>query len=913
VLRKLTDFCRAHYNRLTPGLIIISSVIALSLFVLVMSLHAGLNSYRDYQYARQNELKNHIADHIMLLASITAIERGVTATALGHEQNNSTPTMPVNRIRADVDAAHDTLSLLMHDLDANTAITYTYNRVYIEYEKLRHARERIDHGFKEPSTQISLNEWVQIVAHHNDALDQLRNVMFADSKWNNNLILLNSTIRHLIWTASEYAGMERGILTYHINRHLPLSRELVGELNTYRGIVEHHLNDLFDTIALLDTSPSIQHAADDIKKTFLNDFQKVRLDVYATAAQGNYPLSGDEWMQVSTHAINSILNMSRSVTNESTQITGEFRQASFHALVQHLVLIGITFLLMLISIIKVRQSANLLTREKELAEITLHSIGDAVITTDRHGNVEYLNPVAEEYTGWNNANAKGRHIHEVFNIVHGFTREPADNPIMQCLAENRVVGLGSNSVLLSRNGNEYHVEDSAAPIHDSRKNVVGAVMVFYDISSSATRSHLFAHYATHDALTGLANRREFERLLTELLTRAHRDKEQHAFCYIDLDQFKIVNDTCGHIVGDKLLRQLTWLLQQQTRNSDKLARLGGDEFGLLLENCELDRAHKIAEQLRDVVHNFRFTWEDKIFEIGCSIGLVPITTDTVSPAEALAEADAACYVAKEKGRNRVQIYQPDNIELARRHGEMQWVSRLKQALDENRLLLYVQDIQPLDTSHQPHREVLIRLQERDGGIIPPNSFIPAAERYNMMPAIDRWVITNTFRIMQAHNSHEKDIVYNINLSGTSITDNDKLFEFIIQQYKLYQIKPQQVCFEITETAAVQNLSSAVKLIQSLKAEGFYFALDDFGSGLSSFMYLKNLPVDHLKINGSFVRDMTRNKIDFAMVQSINNIGHVLGLKTIAEFVESDEIIELLKNLGVDYAQGYAISRPEPLT
>jgi diguanylate cyclase (GGDEF)-like protein len=437
--------------------------------------------------------------------------------------------------------------------------------------------------------------------------------------------------------------------------------------------------------------------------------------------------------------------------------------------------------------------------------------------------------------------------------------------------------------------------------------------VFYDVSNIDEHGHLLAHYATHDALTGLTNRREFERRLTDLLASAKRKGEQHALCYIDLDQFKVVNDTCGHVVGDKLLRQLTYLLQQHVRDSDTLARLGGDEFGLLLQHCPLPRAEGIADNIRKVVKDFRFVWEGQSFELGCSIGLVPIAANSVSPTELLSEADAACYVAKEKGRNRVQVFEPGDIELARRHGEMQWVSRINAALHEDRLLLYVQDIQPLTKGLPLHREILLRLLDENGKIVPPMSFIPAAERYNLMSDIDRWVIKNTFAWVHNESSEQGlDIVYNINLSGTSVSDPPLLLEFIEQQLTNYPISPQRICFEITETAAVQNLAQAAELISALKGRGFRFALDDFGSGLSSFMYLKTLPVDFLKIDGSFIRNIVNDPIDLAMVQAINTIGHIMGIKTIAEFVEDETTIAELHKLGIDFAQGFAIHRPEPL-
>jgi len=396
-----------------------------------------------------------------------------------------------------------------------------------------------------------------------------------------------------------------------------------------------------------------------------------------------------------------------------------------------------------------------------------------------------------------------------------------------------------------------------------------------------------------------------------LLESARQENKAHALCYIDLDQFKIVNDTCGHVAGDELLRQLTALLQARVRERDTLARLGGDEFGILLGNCRLDKAEEIAEEFCRTVKEFRFVWQEKSFEIGASIGLVAIEADSSSTADLLSAADSACYVAKDKGRNRVYVYQPDDEELVARHGEMQWVSRINQALEENRFELFYQPIVPLqNTKEQMHVEVLLRMRDEDGKLIFPMAFIPAAERFDLMPAIDRWVVRNVFSFCEA--SGRDGITYAVNLSGASLSDVG-LMGYLREQFATYDVRPCSISFEITETAAISNLSEAIYFISELKMLGCSFSLDDFGSGLSSFAYLKNLPVDYLKIDGGFIRTIVDNPIDRAMVESINHIGHVMEIKTIAEFVENDEIYKCVKDLGIDYAQGYHISKPQPLT
>jgi len=441
--------------------------------------------------------------------------------------------------------------------------------------------------------------------------------------------------------------------------------------------------------------------------------------------------------------------------------------------------------------------------------------------------------------------------------------------------------------------------------------VVGVVIIFHDVTELRGLANKVSYQATHDALTGLINRREFERRLALLLESARQEDKEHALCYIDLDQFKIVNDTCGHVAGDELLRQLTTLLQAQVRERDTLARLGGDEFGILLGNCHLNKAEKIAEAFCHMVKEFRFVWQDKSFEIGASIGLVAIEANSGSTTDLLSAADSACYVAKDKGRNRVYVYQPDDEELVARHGEMQWVSRINQALEENRFELFYQPIVALQGGKEKmHVEVLLRLRDEAGKLIFPMAFIPAAERFDLMPAIDRWVIRNVFAFCEA--SGRDDITYAVNLSGASLSDAG-LMGYLREQFSNYDVRPYDISFEITETAAISNLSEAIHFISELKILGCSFSLDDFGSGLSSFAYLKNLPVDYLKIDGGFIRSIVDNPIDCAMVESINHIGHVMGIKTIAEFVENDEIYTCIKNLGVDYAQGYYIEKPKPLS
>ncbi len=552
--------------------------------------------------------------------------------------------------------------------------------------------------------------------------------------------------------------------------------------------------------------------------------------------------------------------------------------------------------------------------EKERAEVTLRSIGDAVITTDAKGVVEFLNPVAEELTGWTLVEAKGKALDTVFQIIDRQTRERAPSPILSCLTKDCTQGLMNDAILISRSSPEYGIQSTVAPIRDRDGEILGSVLIFKDTTEGLRLAQELTYQATHDGLTNLVNRREFERRTQRLLDSVRADQAEHALCYLDLDEFKVINDTCGHAAGDELLRQLGQLLGEKIRDRDTLARLGGDEFGVLMEHCTLEQAGRVASTVHRAIEDFRFQWEDKVFNIGVSIGLVPITSLTGSVGSALGAADSACYAAKDAGRNRIHVYHPNDQELAKRHGEMQWVVKIQQALAEDHFRLYFQPILPINpaASRGGHFELLLRLESPGEGIVSPGVFLSAAERYNLATKIDYWVVNAAFQWLESRTERLTRLdLFCINLSGRSL--GDELFlRFLIGKFDKANFPPKKICFEITETAAIANLTNASRFIKTLKEMGCKFALDDFGSGLSSYGYLKNLPVDYLKIDGVFVKDIVNDPLDRAMVKSINEIGHIMGLQTIAEFVENDNILKCLQNIGIDFAQGFGVGRPQPI-
>ena len=552
---------------------------------------------------------------------------------------------------------------------------------------------------------------------------------------------------------------------------------------------------------------------------------------------------------------------------------------------------------------------------KERAQVTLASIADAVITIDTSGRVEYMNPVAERLTGWRDDEARGLPLADVFSVQDEATGTVLADPVARAVTDGTTIPSDGNVVLRRRHDAPVAIDFAAAPIRERGRDIAGVVLVFRDMSRERQYATRLAHLASHDALTGLLNRREFERRVSTVLADDHHQGGNHAVLYLDLDEFKVVNDTCGHAAGDELLRQVSALLRPRLREGDTLARLGGDEFGVLLEHCAPGPALAIADALRKTIGDFHFQWNQRSFKIGASVGVVNLARGPETLMGILSAADAACYMAKDKGRNRVQVYSPESDEVTLRRGEMEWVNRIHRALAENRFCLYAQPVRATagGDATPAYTELLLRLRDDDGGLVPPTAFIPAAERYHLMPAIDRWVISTAFaelaRQLEAGDESQTGVCA-INVSGASLGD-DEFLDFVQGQFVTHRVPHALVCFEITETTAVASLTKATQFMTALRGHGCRFALDDFGVGVSSFTYLKHLPVDYVKIDGSFIKDMLDDPVNRAMVEAIHRIGHIMGKKTIAESVERREMLKALRAIGVDYAQGFGIAAPAP--
>ena len=548
-----------------------------------------------------------------------------------------------------------------------------------------------------------------------------------------------------------------------------------------------------------------------------------------------------------------------------------------------------------------------------LSQRAVEATSNGILITDHRQDehpIVYCNPAFERMTGYTRDQVIGRNP----RFLQG-----GDDEQDELGKVRAAMGAGGDyrGVLKNyrKDGTLFWNQLRMSPVFDDGGHLTHYVGIQTDITESYNLTQQLSYQATHDSLTGLVNRAEFERYLQRALRRAHTDGSEHALCYLDLDQFKIINDSSGHIAGDELLRQLAEVLKAKVRKSDLLARLGGDEFAVLVGHCTLQDAERVAEGLRTAISEFRFQWDGKSFAVGVSAGLVPITQLTVSMTEVLKAADAACYAAKDAGRNRIHIYREGDAELSKRYGEMRWVSRINDALETESYALRFQPIVPVvaEDSAKWHYELLLSMRDKDGAMVSPGAFLPAAERYGLSVKIDRWVVANAFSWLTAHPAELAQTgLVSINLSGPSISDRSFL-GYVIDQLDATSVPAEKICFEITETAAITNLSSASRLISTLRGLGCSFALDDFGSGVSSFAYLKNLSVDSIKIDGVFVKDICNDPVSRALVNAINDMAHAMGKTTIAEAVESQEIFEELRHIGVDYAQGYGIGAPRPLS
>ncbi|MFT5503370.1 MAG: diguanylate cyclase (GGDEF)-like protein/PAS domain S-box-containing protein [Gammaproteobacteria bacterium] len=563
-----------------------------------------------------------------------------------------------------------------------------------------------------------------------------------------------------------------------------------------------------------------------------------------------------------------------------------------------------------------QMAARKITREnKNRALMTLMSIGDAVMTTDEKGVINFMNPVAERLSGWKASQALGLSVETVLHFEHEHSGEVIPDPAIRCLAERRVISPRADNVLISKNGEQFSIQGTAAPIFDQYEEINGVVLVFKDVTDSREFEKIMFHQATHDPLTGLVNRAEFERRLENTVSSAHEYDSHHALLFLDLDQFKPVNDSAGHLAGDELLIQLSSLLSTQLRTRDTLGRMGGDEFCALLSNCPISKAQKVAEILIETVSDYRFFWESKTYQISVSIGIVVIDAKSLNTSTVLKHADHACYAAKDLGRSRAYTYRgelegPDKLQPRDKLSK----GELESVLEDERFELMYQPIIPLDpeqAGNQTHAEVLLRLRNESKQLLLPGSFLPSASRFGLSTRIDRWVLTQVINDYSNLFLKNPGLTLSVNLTSASVLD-DGFSNFVESQFNQSNVEPGQVCFELSEMTLINNLGLAGQLIEQLVDFGCHFAIDDFGSGLTSFNYLKDLAIEFIKIDGSLVKDMCDDDIDYEMIVAINSMSHLLGMKTIAECADSEAIVDRLTLIGVDYAQGYYLGNPDPM-
>ena len=556
-----------------------------------------------------------------------------------------------------------------------------------------------------------------------------------------------------------------------------------------------------------------------------------------------------------------------------------------------------------------------LSRSKRQAQYTLESISEGVITTDNDGRIDYMNLSAETLLGTNRDDAAGHRVGELFTLVDDADRRPLGDPVERCLAMRRRVNMGRRAVMVSIDGEiEHSVEITASPVRGPGDSISGTVVVFHDVSELRGLTRKMSYQATHDPLTGLVNRREFERQLDEAMDSAHAEEAVHMLFYMDLDRFKAVNDTCGHLAGDNMLREVAALIKNEVRDSDYVGRLGGDEFGSLLIGCPIEKARQIATDICNAVANYRFVWKDKIFDIGVSIGLVEISHASGTLQDVMSAADSACYMAKQQGRGQVHIYSARDEAVARERGDIQWLRQLQTALHEDGFQLAVQPIIAMSgkADSGPSVEVLIRLADGRGQSTDSAEFLRPAERYQMMPQIDRWVVNTTLGAIasgQIKLSARRSCA--INLSSQTLGD-EAFLGFVVDSLDRTGVAPSAICFEVTEAAILSNVQHAQRFIEVLHGIGSEFSLDDFGSGLGSFSSLKHLPIDYLKIDGTYTRNLQTDLVNQEMVAAMIKLARTMQFRIVAEQVEHQEDFDWLRDNGVDFAQGYFIEAPAML-
>ena len=555
---------------------------------------------------------------------------------------------------------------------------------------------------------------------------------------------------------------------------------------------------------------------------------------------------------------------------------------------------------------------NDLYAQKEHLRILLSTIMDSVITTDAQGLITYMNPEAEKLTGFFLDSVKNQAINRVFTLIDQ-NNQVLNSPINDCLTSKKVPSSLQYGTLLNREKNKFDIQYAVSLLYDKDTTLIGAEIVFQNITQTKNMQDELRYNAVHDSLTGLINRREFERVLNEAVKDYRSKGIPYILCYLDLDFFKLINDAAGHTAGDFLLQEVTGILKKRLRKTDILARLAGDEFGVLILNSSLDTGKKICQELIEAVNSIRFHWNDKVYRLGMSVGMVALSDPERSASQLLSDVDIACYAAKSEGRNQIYVFESEKTLFGHNH-DMMVINNIQEAIEQGRLVFYIQKIVSTkpDIPQNPYFEILIRLKNENNKIIEASNFVVIAERFNLMLTVDRWILSQMLEHNDKSLANVDNAIFSINLSANSLNDTNFL-PFLLELIKKSTLPPERLCFEITETAAMNHISKTIETVNKLQELGCKIALDDFGVGLSSFSYIKNFSVNYIKIDGSFVKNVATKEVDKTIVITINEMAHRLGIKTVAEYVENPEILKMMTEIGIDYVQGYAIGEPMPLS
>lgn len=886
------------------------SVFLSGFLILAFGAILGWQAWHGYAAADKMRTATSIADRILDATLAQARERGLVSATLNQRTDWDIPER--------LERAQDERSHLWDEIQTRItsapywksgAVSETGSQLREALLQQREVYTRVRIAKENAPFEVTLDEWFEansrVISTAADLRDELLLSVSAPTNVSRNILL-----NRAVWKTTEDLGQLRGLLVHFVERDEPVSDAVHEQLRRVAASAFASVQELLTWQEKPSVPQPVRTALRDFERHWLDGVDATTRAVLDAAATGDYPMTALEWFDAVSGLIASAETISATSFHLALARIDRIKAERFTLLGTYGGLSLIASAFAAVTLVRTRKQAARLFMQKELIETSLRSIADAVVAVDSDGRIRFVNPVAEDLIGQSSAELHGHHYSTVLPISNTINASHSD-PIAPCLEDATLVGPVSGQSLRRIDGETVSVETWAAPMRNIEGEMAGAVLVISDTDNHQANGHLLSYQANRDALTDLPNRRQFLREIAHHLADEKGNAHPVVIGYLDLDQFKVVNDVSGHMAGDRMLQRIAFLLKSYIRDSDTLARLGGDEFGLLLRNCDISDARTVAEKLLQAVDEFRFANDGQTFRVGLSIGLAELNNKHINPEDVLRDVDMACHSAKEKGRHRVEIYREDDDAMSQAHGTMQWLPRINSALDRGSFVPYYQAIEPLKDGLPRRAEALVRLDDGGEDPIAPMAFIPAAERYGLMVEIDRQVFTRACRQLQQAGKDANGLILQLNVSGCSLSDAG-LADFVRQTIHDHELNPSQFCFEITETTVISDLERALNFMETLKEIGVTFALDDFGTGVSSFGYLKTLPVDQIKIDGSFIRNIGTDPTNRAVVGAIVQIARTLSLKTVAEFAESEDVIEECRVLGLDYVQGFGVGRPGPL-